>query len=298
MSDETIATQATVSTETVIDANTSLDTASDADQMDELTPEMIAELEREEAELPCEADIGLEEEELDMEESGDRGLFTQIPASGVGFYTYTPRHKQFGRPETLGAIAAVCSAWAKAHPNGPRIAVGNISLENGGPMAPHKSHKNGLDVDFRPCAKNGKEIPMKWNIAGYSRELTTELVRLIQNNGVTGVKVILFNDPKIQGVKYCGGHDNHLHVSFLPSGKAHPAPFSTDKRQTLRLVEPYMRGENVRKMQEALIKAGYAITADGIFGPGTQAAVKQYQQANGLTVDGIAGKNTLAKLGL
>ena len=35
---------------------------------------------------------------------------------------------------------------------------------------------------------------------------------------------------------------------------------------------------------------------DGIFGTKTLAAVRQYQEANGLTVDGIVGKKTWAKL--
>lgn len=37
-------------------------------------------------------------------------------------------------------------------------------------------------------------------------------------------------------------------------------------------------------------------TIDGIFGTKTLAAVRKYQEANGLTVDGIVGKNTWAKL--
>ena len=58
-------------------------------------------------------------------------------------------------------------------------------------------------------------------------------------------------------------------------------------------------GDEVKKMQQALINAGYDLGdtgADGQFGEKTQAAVKQYQQANGLAVDGIAGNNTLSKL--
>jgi peptidoglycan hydrolase-like protein with peptidoglycan-binding domain len=35
---------------------------------------------------------------------------------------------------------------------------------------------------------------------------------------------------------------------------------------------------------------------DGIFGTKTLAAVRQYQEANGLTVDGVVGKNTWMKL--
>ncbi len=57
------------------------------------------------------------------------------------------------------------------------------------------------------------------------------------------------------------------------------------------------RGEDVRKMQTALKKQGYySGKVDGIFGNGTLAAVKAFQKANGLKVDGIAGPQTLAKL--
>jgi len=44
-------------------------------------------------------------------------------------------------------------------------------------------------------------------------------------------------------------------------------------------------------MQEAL-----GIGADGDFGPGTERALKEWQAANGLVADGIAGPATLGKL--
>jgi putative chitinase len=50
-------------------------------------------------------------------------------------------------------------------------------------------------------------------------------------------------------------------------------------------------GHDVKRMQIAL-----RITADGSFGPGTEAALKKWQSANGLTADGVAGPKTLAKL--
>lgn len=250
-----------------------------------------------EIEETCEAHIGLEEDELYQVRT--RALFTQLPMSGSGFYSYaTFRNKQFGRPETIRAIEAISAAWQAAHPKGPRIGIGNISLQGGGPMPPHSSHHNGLDVDIRLVTNNGKEIGLTYKSAEYSRTLTQELVNLIRANSVLKVKIILFNDPNVSGVMFWKGHDDHLHVAFRPPGSGSTHGFSTDKGQTLRLVAPYMRGESVRQLQEALVKAGISVTVDSVFGRGTQNAVMEFQRREGLTVDGIVGPATRGKLGL
>jgi putative chitinase len=51
------------------------------------------------------------------------------------------------------------------------------------------------------------------------------------------------------------------------------------------------KGDMVKKMQAKL-----GLTADGDFGPGTEAALKKWQTANGLTADGVAGPKTVTKL--
>lgn len=57
------------------------------------------------------------------------------------------------------------------------------------------------------------------------------------------------------------------------------------------------RGTAVLQLQQALNALGYDTNgADGKFGKGTEQAVKDYQKANGLTVDGKAGVKTLAQL--
>jgi hypothetical protein len=67
----------------------------------------------------------------------------------------------------------------------------------------------------------------------------------------------------------------------------------------LRLTSPRMRGEAVREVQEALVAAGYDVGGvDAIFGPGTDAALRQFQRDNNLEVDGILGDETAAALGL
>ena len=59
-------------------------------------------------------------------------------------------------------------------------------------------------------------------------------------------------------------------------------------------------GAEVESLQSALNEAGYtpALKADGNYGPLTKAAVEWYQQENNLTVDGIAGSQTLGAIGL
>lgn len=50
-------------------------------------------------------------------------------------------------------------------------------------------------------------------------------------------------------------------------------------------------GEQVKAMQHKL-----GLVADGVFGPGTEAKLKEWQAANGLTPDGVAGPATLARI--
>ena len=64
------------------------------------------------------------------------------------------------------------------------------------------------------------------------------------------------------------------------------------------------RGEGVRRLQEALNAAGIRDAAGqplpttGYFGDKTEAAVRQYQERQGLEVDGKAGRDTLTALGI
>ena len=58
-------------------------------------------------------------------------------------------------------------------------------------------------------------------------------------------------------------------------------------------------GNEVRQIQTKLKEWGYyGGTVDGIYGSKTVVAVKAFQRKNGLSVDGIAGKQTLAKMGI
>lgn len=59
------------------------------------------------------------------------------------------------------------------------------------------------------------------------------------------------------------------------------------------------RGDTVRTIQTKLKRWGYYNgSADGVYGKKTAAAVRLFQQKNGLTVDGVCGEKTLAALGI
>ena len=58
-------------------------------------------------------------------------------------------------------------------------------------------------------------------------------------------------------------------------------------------------GSEVIKIQEKLKRWGYySGSVDGIYGSGTESAVKKFQKANGLKADEIAGKATLNAMGI
>jgi peptidoglycan hydrolase-like protein with peptidoglycan-binding domain len=77
--------------------------------------------------------------------------------------------------------------------------------------------------------------------------------------------------------------------------------FGPPGNRLLKLMEPILFGEDVRRLQAALLQAGFNIGSekpDGFFGEKTDKAVRQFQQQKRLKVDGIVGQQTLQALGL
>lgn len=55
-------------------------------------------------------------------------------------------------------------------------------------------------------------------------------------------------------------------------------------------------GAEVRWIQTRLVQAGYRIAVDGLFGPGTRAALMDYQLRHGLAIDGVCGPKTIQSM--
>ena len=75
-----------------------------------------------------------------------------------------------------------------------------------------------------------------------------------------------------------------------------PGAFSGSKAYTRPMVRQGDRGDAVKQLQTLLSFCGWTLAMDGIWGVKTDSAVKGYQYKAGLTVDGIVGPKTWAKL--
>jgi peptidoglycan hydrolase-like protein with peptidoglycan-binding domain len=75
-----------------------------------------------------------------------------------------------------------------------------------------------------------------------------------------------------------------------------PAQPSTSEPATGQLVQRGAGGQNVEAIQYLLRHHGSAVEADGDFGEQTDAAVRSFQKAKGLTVDGVVGPQTWGAL--
>ncbi|MEB3231050.1 MAG: peptidoglycan-binding protein [Leptolyngbyaceae bacterium] len=98
--------------------------------------------------------------------------------------------------------------------------------------------------------------------------------------------------------------DGHIRIPSLPNSAWMTVAALTlalsgfaTAPSAIALVRQGDMGEEVVALQRSLQNLGYAVgSIDGIFGMGTKNAVIRFQQQHGLTVDGIAGNQTLGKL--
>lgn len=70
------------------------------------------------------------------------------------------------------------------------------------------------------------------------------------------------------------------------------------EERLLRLRQPFMQGSDVRDVQIALVNAGITVDTDGVFGPATENAVREFQTQTGSVADGMVGPGTRSALGL
>lgn len=144
-----------------------------------------------------------------------RGYFVLLQApEEAGYYTYgTPGsgRGQYAHPQMLSFLFMLEHQWSAIDRR--MFGIGNISLADGASFPPHRSHRNGLQVDIRPIRKDGKRQLVRYTDSGYDRSATMKLVNLIWQTGM--VTRVAFNDVSISRVERLVGHDDHLHVEVI-----------------------------------------------------------------------------------
>jgi hypothetical protein len=150
----------------------------------------------------------------------------RLPVRGAGYYTYNPAtqappggaDRTWGTARLVHEVIDLGQWWARTHPKQPRLGIGDLSQEHGGPftgpVVGHVSHQNGLDVDIRLVRSDGAERAA--DPKSYDRALTQAVVDQLVARGaqlvLVGPNLTLHGPTGI--VMTWPAHDDHIHARF------------------------------------------------------------------------------------
>ena len=180
----------------------------------------------------------------------------------------------------------------------------------------HTNAANGTVKGYRPIyftgsAKGKKlaEIMVKYRkqIYPYSVVLNnrTDLYELKNTNAVAFYEEHVFHD-NLEDATWFHTHMNEIAESAAKGlceyfGIPYIAPAATPSTPTITtaILRKGSTGPEVKSLQKKLLQIGYYLGsygADGDYGDATVTAVRKFQKANSLVIDGEAGPDTLAKI--
>jgi len=156
----------------------------------------------------------------------------QFPAEGFDFVTWDPIRRRtpnraWRRWATQGLIDAtmlVLREYRDAHPDAPRVLVGDLSRPQGGPFGArygglgHASHQNGLDVDVYYPRRDGRAVE-----AARPDQVDEEASQALVDRFVRAGAVRVYTGPSLslrgprRVVRKLVHHDDHMHVRFRRS---------------------------------------------------------------------------------
>jgi Penicillin-insensitive murein endopeptidase len=159
--------------------------------------------------------------------AGSLSNATKLPARGPHFVTWdynrhaspSPASRRWGTDRLIRVILRVADAYSRAHPDAPRIVIGDLSMRHGGSFGTgaHASHQNGLDADiYYPRLDRHERAPMA--VGQIDHGLAQDLVNRFVRAGAQFVFV--GPNTRLRGkggvVMVWPNHDNHLHVRLRP----------------------------------------------------------------------------------
>jgi hypothetical protein len=158
----------------------------------------------------------------------------ELPAAGTHFLTVdpvtghgrNPAWRRNGTDRLVRVLLGVAEGYAAAHPDAPRLVVGDLSRPRGGRFGReyggdgHRSHQNGLDADvFYPRRDGLERIPAR--VGQVDRRLAQDLVDRFVRAGAryvfVGPRTGLHGPRRV--VMTLANHDDHLHVRIRPGSR-------------------------------------------------------------------------------
>ena len=151
----------------------------------------------------------------------------QLPAEGPDWFSWdgvldrTPDRawRRWGTDALLRTLFRVLRGYRAAHPEAPRVGIGDLSRHHGGPFGAefgglgHASHQNGLDADVWYPRRDARER-RPFTIGQVDRRLAQDLVDRFVAAGAETVYVgphLDLHGPRDLVVPLVH-HDDHLHV--------------------------------------------------------------------------------------
>lgn len=151
----------------------------------------------------------------------------RLPSSGRLFVTWDPVRKRspnrawrrHGNDRVVRTVLGVLADYAAAHPDAPRVVIGDLSRPRGGDFGRrygglgHASHQNGLDVDLYYPRLDGRERP-----PARRRQIDRRLAQDLVDRFVVAGARFVFVGPRtgLRGpsrvVQPLLHHQAHMHV--------------------------------------------------------------------------------------
>ena len=153
--------------------------------------------------------------------------------------------------------------------------------------------RDGVIADFGRLQDKGEEAWMKAYIAARHNWLSTHSNKLLRKTAYRMDALNVLCDAGQRSLNLPISVRGHTIDEAALSGPPLRVSAAVTEQPILRLRNPMMEGPDVKALQEALKE-----DADGVFGPGTKAAVIKFQKSKGLTADGIVGPSTRSHLDL
>lgn len=226
---------------------------------------------------------------------------TTAPASTNKYYLKKPygynpcilgnsKHRQYAHSVLVNCTGYVTGRFGETSGAKKCQYFGNTNAENYFALA----KKQGLETGSEP--REGavicwQGVGSKAGHVAFVEKVISSTKVMTSESGWSYTNAYMLNKERAKGAGNWGLSSSYKFQGFVYNPNIDPFPATTKT-----VLKEGAKGEDVKWLQWAIVRAGYSISIDGSFGPKTTAALKKAQKAWKLTVDGMCGPKTQAKI--